>query len=161
MQRPVWLVTLAFTLAALTANGLAQTLDLSHFVGTWKVSLAKSKFTAPIPPVPYTRVHEDRGGGLLHLTQQGPVNPRDIAFLQSAFKCDGKEYPWLSRGASAASSISCRVIDAYGFEYTLKTERIVSATGTYTVSKDGKTLTIRPTNPEGQPTGFFTVFEKQ
>lgn len=161
MQRPVWLATLAFTLAALAANGLAQTLDLSLFVGTWRASLSKSKFSAPIPPSPYTRVHEDRGGGLLHLTQRGPVNPRDVTFMQSAFKCDGKEYPWLIRGASAASTITCKAIDAYGFEYTLKTEGTVSATGTYTVSKDGKTLTLAPRNPRGESTGFFTVFEKQ
>jgi hypothetical protein len=87
-------------------------------------------------------------------------------FAQVAYKLDGKDYPVATLGVQTVSDHSTdvfKLIDAYTVEFIDKRGGKVVATGTQTVSKDGKTLTYRGegTNAQGKPFSNVQVFEKQ
>ena len=83
--------------------------------------------------------------------------------LQVAYKLDGKDYPRADIGAQTVRTVSCKLVDADTVEEIGKMGGKVYVTGTFTVSKDGKTMTHRPkgTNAQGQPFNNVSVFEKQ
>lgn len=166
MRRSVRALSVAaISLAVLATPGVdAQTVDPTRFAGEWRVNPEKSKYSAGPPPnAVATRVLENRGGGLLHLTGRNFDSKGKPVFHQSVFKCDGKRYPWVTKGSPRALSISCKAIDANGFDYIIhnaETSETI-ATGSYVVSKDGKTLTlvVNGTNLEGQPINNVFVYD--
>jgi len=167
MQRPIRALSVAAAMSlAVLATPAAdeQTVDPTRFAGTWRINLEKSTYSpGPPPTAVQTRVHEDRSGGLIHLTGRTFDAQGKPVFYQSVFKCDGKGYPWVVRGGARALSISCRAIDAYGFDYTMEDaeQGDTVATGSYVVARDGKTLTlvVKGTNTEGRPIDNVIVYD--
>lgn len=163
MRKVVCTVCLALALAAYFAPvGIAQTTDASYF-GTWKLNLAKSKYEPGPGPKASTRVHEDRGGGLILITTDGVNAQGANTYSQYAYKLDGKPYPNLVKGSQTVATIALKGTDAYTVTFTTYTDAKPTGTGTRTIAKDGKTMTIstKGTNAQGQPTTSMAFWEKQ
>ena len=132
-------------------------------IGTWKLNVAQSTYDPGPPPQSITRTYEDRGGGVTFVTVEGINAQGNPIFMQMTQKMDGKDYPIAEIGVQTVGTISEKLVDAYTMEFIDKRGGKVTSTGTRTVSKDGKTLTIRlkGTNAQGQPSSFVAVYEKQ
>ena len=74
---------------------------------------------------------------------------------------DGKDRP--QTGNPEADMLSLKRIDAYTAEFTQKKAGQVVMTGTRSISRDGKVMTIttKGTNAKGQPVNEVEVFEKR
>ncbi len=128
-------------------------------IGSWKLNLAKSKFSGTAPRG-VTRVYEDRGGGIVFSTITTTTATGTVNVLLVLYKIDGKEYAQVPRGAETTNTVSQRLIDANTVEGITKTNGKVVSGFTQTVSADGKTLTYTPKDAQGEPTGT-QVFDKQ
>jgi hypothetical protein len=171
MQRLSRMIALALPLTALVAVGVAQTTDKSYF-GTWKLNVAKSKYEPGPGPKEQTRIHEDAGNGEIRITTQGVGPQGNPTSTTYTYRLDGKDYPVTNTGKPPAgapapagpNTIAFKAVDAYTVTFTQKTsDGKVVGTGSRTVSKDGKTMTIttKGTNQQGQPTSTSQVWEKQ
>ena len=170
MQRMSRTVVLALSLTALVSVAAAQTTDKSYF-GTWKLNVAKSKFEPGPGPKEQTRIHEDAGNGAIRITTKGVGAQGNPTSTTYTYMLDGKDYPVTNTskppaGAPAPAgqaTISFKAVDAFAVTFTQKTDGKVVGTGSRTVSKDGKTMTIttKGTNQQGQPTSTSQVWEKQ
>jgi hypothetical protein len=108
--------------------------------------VAQSTFDPGPPPQSVTRTYEDRGGGVTLFTVEGINAPGNPIFGQVAYRLDGKDYPLATLGVQTVSdhrTDAFKLVDAYTVEFIDKRGGKVVATGTQTVSKDGKTLTYR------------------
>jgi hypothetical protein len=74
---------------------------------------------------------------------------------------DGKDHP--VTGNPDADTLSLKRIDTHTTEFTLKKAGKVVITGTRTISKDGKTITLtsKGTNARGQTLNDVEVFERK
>jgi hypothetical protein len=150
-------------LALLTLNGQASR-GLQLKFGTWKLNLQKSKFPPETsPPQSDIRVYEDGGAGIIRSTHTTINGQGEEALTTYSAKFDGKEYPVVTRGSSAPSSIAFHIISPYSESFTLTRDRKVVTRGATTISKDGKTLTmvLNTTNARGQTSRGISIYEKQ
>ncbi len=76
-------------LAILSPNGQSQN-GLRLKFGTWKLNLHKSRFASGTEPQSYTRVYEDRGGGVVMSTHTTVNQQGQVAITLHAAKFDGK-----------------------------------------------------------------------
>ena len=135
-------------------------------IGTWKLNVAQSTFDPGPPPQSVTRTYEDMGGGVTLFTIEGINAQGNPIFGQVAHRLDGKDYPLATLRVQTVSDHRTDVftrVDAYTVAFIDKRGGAVVATGTLTVSEDGKTLTYRGqgTDAQGKPFNNVQVFEKQ
>jgi hypothetical protein len=133
-------------------------------VGTWKLNLEKSGLLNAPPQLLQVRQYKLRDDGYLvglAITVNGQGNP---TFLHFTAKSDGKDYPeytndlladMLATGKQTTRTYAERIIDDYTTEWTDKENGRVTAQGTKTISRDGKTMTINGVGPQPQ------VFDRQ
>lgn len=128
--------------------------------GTWKLNLAKSKYTSAVPaPKSLTRIVEARGDGLKITYEAVNADESRTTYGYTA-NFDGKEYP--ISGMNAADTIVLRRINADAYEGTLKKAGEVVMTVTSTVSRDGTvTVLTYQTGAKNRPTPDRSVFDKQ
>jgi hypothetical protein len=151
----------------------AQAPAENPFIGFWKLNLERSRLPTP-PPANYVRLrrYEDQGGGwMFHTIIDSIGKAADFTF--AAARYDEKEYPvytsgtlgtFLSTGTMPARTVAFRRTDLYTLEYTDRQNGKISATGSSTVTKDGKTLTEtnRTFDSQGKETSTSVViYEKQ
>jgi hypothetical protein len=170
MQRIPRTFVVALSVTAFVSVVAAQSTDKSYF-GTWKLNVAKSKFDPGPGPKEQTRIHEDAGGGAIRITTKGVGAQGNPTATTYTYKLDGKDYPVTNTGKppagapapSGQATISFKAVDAFAVTFTQKADGKVIGTGSRTVSKDGKTMTIttKGTNQQGQPTSSTQVWEKQ
>jgi len=149
---------LALCLVALSPlSGFTQT---DPFIGTWKLNLAKSKFSPGPPPKSQTVTYEAVGEGV-KLTVKLTDAEGKIVENQSTANYDGKDYP--VTGIPDWDTIARKRIDAYKMEITHKKAGKVVSTATSVVSKDGKTRTgtEKGVNAKGEKISNTLVYEKQ
>ena len=109
----------ALVIVALAAGSLLLAQD-NPFVGTWKLSLAKSKFD-PGPPLRSRIVTIEAIGenavrwSIDEVDADG--NHRTVVEMP---KFDGKDYPRTASRTNAPDTIALKRIDAYTLEETLK-----------------------------------------
>lgn len=153
-------VLLLVTAVAATAS--AQSKD-DPSIGSWKLNVAKSKFT-PGPPIKGdTRSYEVTDGWLIVTTEtiNAAGNRTGVRF---AAKFDGKEYPQIGRFAPTVALISYQPVDKHTLEYTVRTTAgKLTSTNRRVVSADGKTMTIeqKTTTADGRPVVNLEMFERQ
>lgn len=137
--------------------GLAQT---NPFIGTWTLNVAKSKYNPGPPPKSLTSTWEAAGQGVKVTTKGVDAEGKPTASQWTA-NYDGKDYPVTGQPAWDAAAL--KRIDAYTVEFTRKRGGKVVQTGTYVVSKDGKTRTstAKGINAKGEKISNVTVWEKQ
>jgi hypothetical protein len=139
-------------------SGFAQT---DPIIGTWKLNLAKSKYSPGPPPQSQTQTFEVVGQGVNKVTVKGTdAEGKPFKFHHNA-KYDGKDHPVTD--SPNWDTISLNRIDAYNVEYTFKRAGKVVSTGTSVISKDGKTRTIttKGVNAKGENISSIQVYEKQ
>ncbi len=105
----------------------------SPWNGTWKVNEAKSRYARRTFTI-------SEKGGMLHLTNGGSS--------EYDFRCDGKEYT-----TSAKHTLSCRKNSERTYDFVSKASGEEISRSRRTLSRDGKTLTIRVAEraPDGSP----------
>jgi hypothetical protein len=129
-------------------------------LGTWKLNVAKSKYSPGPAPQSLTMKIEAAGEGEKATTEG--VNAAGTATMtQYTANVDGKDYPMT--GSQNADTVSLKRIDARTMERTDKKGEKVVATSTRVVSEDGKTMTVttKGTNAQGQAVDNVSVWEKQ
>ena len=128
--------------------------------GTWKLNVAKSKYSPGPAPKSLTAKWEPAGQGV-KLTSEGiSADGKPMSGGYTA-NYDGKDYPMV--GSPAVDTVSFRRIDANTIERTDKKAGKVVQVLTRVMAKDGKsfTVTTKGTNAKGEPVHNVSVFEKQ
>ena len=143
---------------ALPRIGFAQTYQPG---GTWKLNLAKSKFSPGPPPRSQTLTYETVGQGF-QATNEGidaQGNPTKGVF--GVYFYDGKSYP--VTGVPDFDASSYKVVNESTVEMTRTKAGKVVQTQTRVISADGKTLTFTGTgtNASGQQINNIAVYDKQ
>ena len=159
---------IGFVLAALLTISLAGTAAAQSkndpSIGTWKLNVAKSKFT-PGPPIQGdTRSYEVNEAGWLFATTETTQPDGTRTGVRFAAKFDGKAYPQIGRFAPTVTLITYEPVDRRTLKYTQRdTSGKIVSTNTRTVSEDGKTMLIeqRTSNASGQPVVNIELFERQ
>lgn len=131
-------------------------------VGTWKVNLEKSKYTADHPaPKSLTVTFKEQPDGLV-LDAEGTAANGNPIKVHWAAKFDGKDYP-STGSADGANTVSLKKIDADTMETTNKTDGKVVTTVHSVVAKDGKSRTSTWTGKDskGNTETWTVVFDKQ
>ena len=160
MRPPRTLMLLAITVAvsALILGGIAQAAD--NQAGTWKLNLAKSKFSPGPAWKDATLTIESQADGLKFTIHSTDAEGKTM-HVELSPKYDGKDYPMT--GNPDADMISMKKID----DNTIETVNKKGGKSMYTVrsvvSKDGKTRTstYKGTNAKGQKMNNTIVYDKQ
>jgi hypothetical protein len=129
-------------------------------VGTWKLNVAKSKYSPGPAPKEVTMKIEAKGAGI-HLTQTGTDAAGKPIKIDFTANYDGKDTP--VTGVANTDTIAVKRVDANTSEGTLKKGGKVVMTVTSVVSKDGKTRTstFKGTDAAGKPVNNVAVYDKQ
>jgi hypothetical protein len=153
---------LTFTFAVTSILVLSfVALGADNNVGTWKLNLAKSKYSPGPAPKSQTAKIETWGDDGVSYTADGTSadgKPTRAGFLA---KYDGKDYPF--KGNPDADTISYKRIDANTVEATTKLKGKIGITAKVTVSPDGKTRTVAQTgkDAQGRDVNNVLVYDKQ
>lgn len=130
--------------------------------GTWKLNLAKSKYSSGSrAPQSQTWTYEASGANGVKFTNDTVQADGRSSHEEYTAAYDGKDYP--ITGNRNADTVSMKRIDANTTERTLKKDGQVTSIIRRVVSKDGKTLTVTSegTGAQGQAVNNVTVFDKQ
>jgi len=135
----------------------AQTPD--PLIGTWKLNVAKSKYSPGPAPKSSTAKFEAAGAGLKVTVDTVPATGDAVHAVYTA-TYDGKDSPLT--GNPDGDMISMKRTSANVTESTYKLKGKVTLTNTRTVSADGKTLTVvqKGTNAKGETVNNTLVYEK-
>ena len=150
-------ITVVLAMLAVSVGLWAQQDPL---VGTWKLNLAKSKYSPG--PVPKSQtLRWEAQGDALKITSDATNADGTTEHLTYTAKPDGKEYP--VTGDPDRDSTTMKRIDAYATEVVGKKAGKPTVNFRRVVSKDGKTLTITGTgtNAKGQKINNVAVFDRQ
>jgi hypothetical protein len=148
---------------SLVASGLLLA-QSNPSVGTWKLNLAKSKFSpAGTAPKSDTLTIEAQGDGV-KVSTDGVAGDGNRIAASYTTNYDGKDSAVSGLGfPNGADTIAVKRVDANTSTATAKKAGKVVYTRRLVVSKDGKVMTItaKGTNEQGQPTSSTTVWDKQ
>jgi len=143
---------------------LAQDIPLQDnpFVGTWKLNLAKSKFTGTSAPTSETRTVAAELGGETVGYKGTAADGSPIAYSFTT-NLDGKDSPISGSQPFGADTFAITRLDSHTTTTVGKKAGKTLFTSKNVVSKDGKvsTNTIKGTNAQGQPISVTTVWDKQ
>ena len=129
-------------------------------MGTWKLNVEKSKFSPGPAPKSLTATFEPVGKGV-KLTTSGVNADGSPSATEYTANYDGKDVPL--KGSPVADTVSVKRTNALTTVRTDKKGGKVVQTLTRKIAKDGKTstVTVKGTNPKGEPVNNLLVFEKQ
>jgi hypothetical protein len=141
---------------ALPVSGFAQSKLLS-----WKLNLAKSKFSPGPPPKSSTLTYLVEGQSLTATIEGVDAQGKPTKVVQGPYFYDGKSYPVM--GAAAYDASSYKIVNNTTDEITRTKMGKVVQTVIEVLSDDGMTLTFTVTgaNANGQPINNVAVYEKQ
>jgi hypothetical protein len=127
--------------------------------GTWKLNVAKSKFSPGPAPKSMTITYTPSGDAVKIVVHLVAPDGKEQHW-EMAGSTDGKEHP--VKGNPDADTISFKRIDDSTAESVFRKGGKVMATNTRTLSADGKTLTItsKGTTADGKPRNDVQVFER-
>jgi len=145
-------------MSALVLGSIAHAAD--NQVGTWKLNVAKSKYSPGPAPKDGTLTVESEPNGL-KITIHGTDAEGKAVHMEFAPKYDGKDVP--TTGMLGADTISMKKIDDYTVESVSKKGGKPLITTKSVVSKDGKTRTTtqKGTNAKGEKVNNTIVYDKQ
>ena len=153
-------ITFAFVAAAALALN-ATTVAPDNNIGTWKMNVAKSKFSpGPAPKSQTLKIEAWGEDGVKYIADGVDADGKASRWDLQA-KYDGKFYPF--KGNADADMLAYKRIDANTVEAV--TQRAGKETGktVVVVSKDGKTRTLTQTgtNAKGEKINNLIVYDKQ
>ncbi|OFW28900.1 MAG: hypothetical protein A3J28_10570 [Acidobacteria bacterium RIFCSPLOWO2_12_FULL_60_22] len=146
-------------LALATSAGLWAADDIR--IGTWKLDVAKSKYSPGPPPKSSIVRFEPYGENGVKVTVETVGAQGGKTKHQYSANYDGKDVP--VTGDPNRDTVALKRIDAYTLEYTNKKGGKVIGAYKEVVAKDGKsrTVTQQGTNPQGQPVDNVLVYDRQ
>lgn len=152
-----FLATLVLAASAAMASGPAA----DPVVGTWKLNVAKSKFTHGPALKSDIRTYTESADGMISVTLKSVSDDGKETTLTRMFKQDGKDYP--VNDSSGVDSISETSVNAHTAKYAEKKAGKVLLTGHRVLSKDGKRLTVFETglDPTGARIQRTLVYDRQ
>jgi hypothetical protein len=150
-------VSIAFVGFGLTVAVRAQA--PKELFGTWKLNLAKSKYSPGPAPKSMTIVYSPAGFGMKIVVDVVPAQGATQHWEMTPMY-DGRDHG--VTGNPDADTISIRRISDSKGESTFKKGGKVTAVNLRTISADGRTMTIetKGTTADGKPRHDLTVFEK-
>lgn len=153
------LICAAFALVA-AVSGLAVAGAPDPVIGTWKLNVSKSKFTAGPALKTQTRTYS-QSGPTITLVMKSVAADGSEATSKTAYQLDGKDYP--IAGNPDFDSLSAQQVDSSTAKFTLKKGGKMVGSTERMVSKDGKTLTttMKVTTAKGEASESEMVFDKQ
>src|SRR5579863_9582909 len=107
-------------------------------VGTWKLNVAKSKYSPGPPPKSATITYEETAEGIKRTGESVDAEGKTTSFEYTA-KYDGKDYP--VTGSDVYDAIALKRINDFTVEATIKKGANVVGTARRVVSKNGKVMT--------------------
>ena len=149
---------LGILVALFGIRSAAQATD--PIIGTWVLNVAKSKFSPGPAPKSESRIYIVAGKET-KATSTGVGADGKPTAGEWIIVNDGRDTPLT--GNPDADVLSLKRTDAFSTEFTLKKAGKVVITGTRTISRDGKVMTItnKGTNAKGQTINDVLVFEKR
>lgn len=156
MKRAFGYVAIVVLAAMASVQVIAQANPL---VGTWKLNVAKSKYTGTPMPKEMTRTVATEGDSVKY-TYAGTAADDSAISYSFTVKYDGKDYPMTGTAPGGVDMITIKRINANTYEATQKKAGKVVANTKVEVSKDGKVTTIT-SKSAGDSTGYVAVYDKQ
>src|SRR4029450_9109888 len=159
MQRQFALVFALVVISVLALTTVVIAAD--NNIGTWKLNLAKSKYSPGPAPKSQTLKIEAWGDDGVRYTADGVGADGKATHAEFQAKYDGKDYPF--KGNPDADMLSYKRINANTLEATTKLNGKGTTRANAVGSADGKTRTATQvgTNAQGQPLNVTSVYEKQ
>ena len=129
-------------------------------LGTWKLNVAKSKYSPGPAPKSGNITFEASGDAVKRTGEQIAADGKKSSLSYTA-KMDGKFYP--VTGTDLYDEISIKKIDDHNTEAAMKRAGKAAVNANRNVSKDGKvmTITITGTNAKGEKINNVIVYDKQ
>jgi hypothetical protein len=129
-------------------------------VGSWKLNVEKSKFSASGALKSETRTYVQTDDGL-KLTFTGVAADGSTVSGESTYKYDGKDYP--ISGSNDYDALAVTRVNSHTATSVQKKAGKKVGTTTRTVSKDGMTMTLthKGKNAKGEVDNSTLVFDKQ
>ena len=129
-------------------------------IGTWKLNLAKSKFSPGPAPKSQTRTYVESAQGITLTVKTTAADGKETTTTLT-FKDDGK--PYAVSGSPDFDMVSVKRVDATTVHSTQMKAGATVGTGARTVSKDGKTLTFaqKGTHATGVKYDDVSVYDRQ
>ena len=159
------MMVVGVVLGLVLAGSLVSAQSAEPWVGTWKLNLAKSKFTPGPPPKSNTLKIEAVAGGTQKHTFDGIDAQGQVTHSERLAKFDGTDVPVqaVAPASTTATTNAFRRTGDHSFEVLAKTGGKLTTTNRIVVSADGKTLTqtTTGTNAQGQTVSNVTVYDKQ
>jgi hypothetical protein len=158
LKRACLSVAFAGVVTALLGGTL---LAQSNDVGTWKMDVAKSKFSPGPTPKSATAKIEAVGDGRKYIIDQPQVDGSSRHWEFTA-NLDGKDSPVTGNNPNA-DMVALTRINANTTQIVSKKSGKVTTTQTSVISADGKTRTVttKGVDPAGKPVNNLTVYERQ
>jgi hypothetical protein len=158
MKRILAFAAVAIFVSATASRMLAQ----NPALGTWKLNVAKSKYSPGPAPKSMTRAVESAGDKVKYTFEGVAADGSKIAYTFTvAF--DGKDYPISGSGApGGADAIAFKQTNSGSYEAILKKAGKPTLISRVQVSKDSNTTTISQSSADGKgTTNNQMVFVKQ
>jgi hypothetical protein len=152
-----------FVLSLLALSSVPLLAQDNPFVGTWKLSLAKSKFEPGPAPKSQTRTVVAQGDGAKYTFDGVAANGTPFSYSFTV-KYDGKDYPVTGTGMPAgADAIAIKLVGTNKAEAIQKKGGKEVAKAEAGVSKDGKVSTVKVTGKtmDGKDFHSESVYDKQ
>jgi len=158
MRKSLLMVSLAACCAIVLSSSVVLAAD--NWLGTWKVDLAKSKYSPGPAPKSYMLKFEETPDGI-KLTSDAVLGDDSALHTTYVSKFDGQDVPW--EGNPDADTASAKKIDDDSYLNTWKKGGKTTMTAKAVVSADGKTLTVTVTgtNAKGQAVKNTAVYNRQ
>ena len=156
-SRTFALFAITVAVSVLVLGSIAQAAD--NQAGTWKLNVAKSKYSPGPAPKEGTLTIESQADGL-KFTVHGTDAEGKVVHIEFSPKYDGKDYP--ATGLPGADTISMKKIDDNTIETVSKKDGKVVMTTRSVVSKNGKTRTTTQTgkNAKGQDVKNKLIYDR-
>lgn len=145
--------------AVLVSPAAGQSSD--PWIGTWKINLAKSKYSSGIPPKSSTVTVVAADGGFKQTIETVPGGLGFATRSEVVAKFDGKDTR--VRGNPNVDASAYRRIDARSYEVISKKDGKVTLTSIVTISADGRTRTVTQTGTDarGQKVNNTIVYDRR
>jgi len=129
-------------------------------LGTWKLNVARSRYSPGPPPKSEIGTFEQVGSDVRLKLDRIDADAKPV-HIEWVGRFDAKDYP--SQGDATSDMRSYRKIDEYTFEMMGKKNGKIVRTVTIVYSRDGKTRTntVTGTNALGQRINNIQVYDRQ
>ena len=160
-MRQAYLLAVVVVASVVVLGGMAFAQSSNPLVGTWKLNVAKSKYTTGTAPKSFTLKYEAAGAGV-KLTVDSVGATGTVSHWEYTANEDGKDNPVVGNNQNADMIARTR-INATTIRTVSKKGGKVTVTSTFVMSSDGKMMTVTSTGTDtsGQKVDTVGVYEKQ